>query len=414
MARVLTMPAVAAGATHLRIAAWAKAEGDPVAPGETLFEVEADKATLEVPADFAGKLGRILAPAGADIAVDAPIAEWLDAGDIGGGGPAIILPPPAAVDRPISAPKPGATPVALGRIFATPLARRIARDRGIDLAGLSGSGPRGRIVSHDVPAATTAPATAPAPVTQPAAAPAQPTEAAHRAPRPIDIPHQAVPHDAERRSIAARLAASRRDIPHVTLEDDCEIDALLDLQAMLNAGRPEPARFTITDLIVRATAAALLRVPDFHVMWTDEALLRLDRADVAVTIATEGGSVTSVVRDAGSKPLSVISEEIRVHVQRARSGDLAPADHGGGSITVSDLGAEGPRRFFAGINPPQAAVLAVGKVDQRLRLVDGAVRQDRVISLTLSVDPRAIDGLVAARWLAELTNLIREPLTMLA
>lgn len=313
--------------------------------------------------------------------------------------------------RPI-APKFGAARLTLPgdgpRMFATPLARRLARDRGIDLASLRGSGPRGRIVSRDVEASSEVARAAPLAASDGAGL------SSMRVPLPADeIPHQAVPHTARHLANMSVLSASQRDVPHVSLLADCELDALLALRAKLNAGRAAEARLSINDFVVRATAVALLRVPDFHVMWTEAARLRLERADIAVAVATEAGLIAPVVRDAGSKPLSVISAEIRGLAAQARTGRLAPIDEQGGAMTVTNLGMRGVRQFTAIVRPPQSAILAVGAARRWLRLDEGIVGESQVVSVTLSIDHRAIDGAVAARWLAEFRGLIQVPLTML-
>ncbi|MBN8939895.1 MAG: 2-oxo acid dehydrogenase subunit E2 [Rhizobiales bacterium] len=293
-------------------------------------------------------------------------------------------------------------------MFATPLARRLARDRGIDLASLRGSGPRGRIVSRDVETSSEVARTTPLAASDGAG------RSSMRVPLPADeIPHQAVPHTARHPANASLLSAGQRDVPHVSFMADCDLDALLALRARLNAGRAAEARLSINDFIVRATAVALLRVPEFHVMWTETALQRLERADIAVAIATEAGFIVPVVRDAGSKPLSVISAEIRGLAAQARTGRLAPIDEPGGAMTVTNLGMRGVRQFTAIVRPPQAAILAVGEAHRQLRLDDGIVSENQVASVTLSIDHRAIDGAVAARWLSEFKGLIQAPLTML-
>lgn len=410
MATLLRLPAVAAGTETARLSRWLKGEGDPVAAGEPVAEVESDKATVEIEATATGRLGRILVQAGEEAAIDAPLALLLAEGEEEGGCEVEAVPPP------VSDPVPGA-PV---RLLASPLARRIARETGVALAGVTGSGPNGRIMRRDVEAAvrrdgaTGSPAVslAVSPVAPPAVA--EPPSSEALPDLPPDLPIERVPHSAMRRTIARRLSASKRSVPHFYLSVDCAMDPLLALRREINAGRPEEERISINDFIVRAAAVALHRVPDCNAIWTEEAMLRLGRADVAVAVATDGGLITPVVRDAARKPLSVISAEIAGLAARARGGGLAPADYRGGSITVSNLGMYGIREFAAILNPPQAAILAVGATTKRLALRDGVPVESESIACTLSVDHRAIDGAVAARWLGAFRGLIESPLQLLA
>ena len=287
----------------------------------------------------------------------------------------------------LAAGSPERAPAQGSRIFATPLARRLAKREAIDLSRLQGTGPHGRILARDV-----------------------------AAPRPkvhLDVPHDAVPHSPMRATIAERLTASKRETQHVHLTSHCELGALLTLRAELNRARTEAERLTINDFILRAAAVALLRVPDCNVMWSNDALIRLHRADIAFAVATDGGLITPVLRDAGTKSLTAIASEVKVLAEKARGKGLATADHRGGSLTVSNLGMFGVSQFAATVNPPQAAILTVGAAEERLRLVAGEVRAVTSMTVTLSVDHSAIDGAVAAKWLHEFKALVETPLTML-
>lgn len=404
MATMLRLPAVAAGTETARLSRWLKAEGDPVAAGEPVAEVESDKATVEIEAVASGRLGRILVPAGEEAVIDAPLALLLAEGEEDG---EVKAPPPV----------PDPVPVAPVRLLASPLARRIARETGVALAGVTGSGPNGRIMRRDVEAAVRtdgAGSSAVSLAAPPVPAVAEQPSSEELPDLPPDLPIERVSHSAMRRTIARRLGASKRTVPHFYLSVDCAMDPLLALRREINAGRPAAERISINDFIVRAAAVALHRVPDCNAIWTEEAMLRLGRADVAVAVATDGGLITPVVRDAARKPLSIISAEIAGLAARARGGGLVPADYRGGSITVSNLGMYGIREFAAILNPPQAAILAVGATTKRLALRDGVPVESESLACTLSVDHRAIDGAVAARWLGAFRGLIENPLQLLA
>ena len=312
-----------------------------------------------------------------------------------------------------AASSPERAPAQGSRIFATPLARRLAKREAIDLSRLQGTGPHGRILARDVAAAQPNSSWIRASaVASDMGAP----EAAFPALRPkvhLDVPHATVPHSPMRRTIAERLTASERETQHVHLTSHCELEALLTLRAELNRARTEAERLTINDFILRAAAVALLRVPDCNVMWSTDVLVRLHRADIAVAVATDGGLITPVLRDAGAKSLTAIASEVKVLAEKARGKGLATEDHRGGSLTVSNLGMFGVSQFAAIVNPPQAAILAVGAAEERLRLVAGEVRAVTSMTVTLSVDHRAIDGAVAAKWLHEFKALVETPLTML-
>lgn len=425
MGHFFRLPAIGAGIDKVKVLAWLKSEGDRVEAGDNLVEVETDKATLEVAAESGGVLRRILAPPGTEAVLDQPLAELLREGE----SDTVSLPPvqrprggtaePAHhIPIPATVPVAGAIPAGEGgpkpRNLASPLARRLATREAIDLSMLRGTGPRGRILAQDVVAAQAV--AAPVVVvgtTVPAVMPSSVESRAPRASVDLDVPHEVVPHNAMRRTIAARLSASKREIPHFYLTGHCELDALLTLRADLNRERAETGRLSINDFILRAAAVALLRVPDCNVMWSDDALIRFHRADIAVAVATDGGLITPVLRDAGAKSLSAIASEVKALAAKARGKGLAPADYRGGSLMVSNLGMFGVSQFAAIVNPPQAAILAVGAAEERLRLVAGEVRAATSMTVTLSVDHRAIDGAVAAKWLQEFKVLVETPLTML-
>ena len=406
----ILMPALSPTMTEGTLARWLKTEGDAVEPGDIVAEVETDKATMEVEAVDEGVLGRILVAEGTEsVAINTPIAVLLgegeDAAAIEAPAPA-AAPPPAA---PAAAPEPAAPAAApakpAGRIFASPLARRMAAQAGLDLATLTGSGPRGRIVKRDIETALAA-APAPAPALQappPAAAPPAAPEGAAVT---------EVPNSGMRKTIARRLAESKQTVPHFYLTVDCEIDALLDIRKDLNA-RAGGHKLSVNDFVVRAVALALRAVPEANATWTDAATLRYDTVDVSVAVAVDGGLVTPVVRNADAKGLAAISAEMADFAARARDGKLLPEEYRGGGFSVSNLGMYGIREFAAVINPPQAGILAVGAGEQRPVVKDGALAVATVMSCTLSGDHRVIDGAIGARFLAAFKGLVEDPLTML-
>lgn len=409
MATLLRMPEVAANATQATLQAWTKNEGDTIAVGDCIAEIETDKAVVELNADSAGVLGRRLVAAGQDVEVGAPIGVLLVNGETsvdidaliaaaGGGAQA-----PEAVAASAGEALAAATTAApqAVRIFASPLARRLAAQRGLDLAALHGSGPNGRIVKRDIEQAAAVPAVASAPaVARPAAPQARASEAF------TDIPHSNM-----RRTIARRLSESKSTIPHFYLTADCRMEQLLALRAQINAGAPR--KISVNDFIVRAVAVALREVPAANVGWTDTAMRQYQQADIAVAVSTDAGLITPIVRAADTKPLSVISAEIADLATRARAQQLRPEEYQGGSFSVSNLGMFGVSEFSAIINPPQAAILAVGATQAVPVVEDGALEAGQVMRCTLSVDHRAIDGALAAQWLAAFKRLLENPLSML-
>lgn len=413
MAKLILMPEIAANATSAVIKQWSKKEGDRIVAGDSLAEIETDKALIEFATEDAGILGKILVAAGKDIAVGLPIAVLLQDGDTDVDIAALLatagsstnattaahataadaapIPSPAAA---VATPAPGA-----GRVFASPLARRLARERGIVLTGLTGSGPHGRIVKRDVEAA--------APLASAKAAAVIPV-----VPVPdVSADYEEVPHTAMRRTIARRLTESKATIPHFYLTADCRMDQLIALRADINASASR--KISVNDLIVKAVAASLRDMPEMNVGWSDSGLRKYRRADIAIAVSTDGGLITPVVRDADGKALTLISAEIAGLAARARDGSLAPSEYQGGSFTISNLGMFGVRDFAAIINPPQAAILAVGAASARPVVADGALKIATVMTVTLSVDHRAIDGAVAAQWLALFQRNVENPLSML-
>jgi pyruvate dehydrogenase E2 component (dihydrolipoamide acetyltransferase) len=425
----IRMPALSPTMTEGNLAKWLKKEGDEVHSGDVLAEIETDKATMEVEAVDDGKIGRILVPEGAEgIKVNAPIALLLgedeDASALANFS--ISAREPAQPAAPIPAPKaPPAAPPATaaahgdGRIFASPLARRMAQQAALDLGAIRGSGPQGRIVKADIEAALSAARAAPAPPpARPAAAP-QPLPAAalvlskeRVAALAGNPPYTERPLTAMRRVIARRLTESKQTVPHFYLTIDCEIDELLKIRTELNA-KSDAYRISVNDFVIRATALALRQVPTANASWSDEAILLWDTVDIAVAVALDDGLITPIVKAADRKGLAAIANETKDLVARARAGKLKLEEFQGGTFSISNLGMYGVRDFAAVINPPHGGILAVGAGEQRPVVKNGALAAATVMSCTLSCDHRAVDGAVGAQFLAAFKKLVEDPLTML-
>jgi pyruvate dehydrogenase E2 component (dihydrolipoamide acetyltransferase) len=412
MATLLRMPEVAANATHAMLQAWTRNEGDPVAIGDCIAEIETDKAVVELNADTAGVMGRQLIQAGRDVEVGAAIGVLLVNGETGVDIDALIASAgpnaPAAAGEASAEAAPFAAPVSravapaaqtsAARVFASPLARRLASQRGLDPGTLKGSGPNGRIVKRDIELAR--------PTATPAA-PGRPTAPALQTAGGFTE----VPHNNMRRTIAQRLTESKSTIPHFYLTVDCRMERLLALRTEINSTAPR--KISVNDFIVRAVAVALRDVPEANVGWTDTAMRRYHHADIAVAVSTDAGLITPIVRASEMKSLAAISAEIADLAERARATRLRPDEYQGGSFSISNLGMHGVAEFSAIINPPQAAILAVGAIQTTAVIADGVVEGAQVMRCTLSVDHRAIDGALAAQWLAVFKRLIENPLSML-
>jgi len=425
----ILMPALSPTMTEGKLAKWMKAEGDSVASGDVIAEIETDKATMEVEAVDEGTLGKIVVAEGTEgVAVNSVIALLLEEGEDASAldGAAAAPPPPAPAaapaEAPAAAPAPAPAPAAAsappppaapsgGRIFASPLARRIAADAGLDLAQLTGSGPHGRIVKADVEnAIATGVGKAAAPAPEAAAAPA-----AAPAPAPAGA-YTEIPNTTMRKVIAERLSASKREIPHFYLSIDCDIDALMELRQQLNAKSPEGEgayKLSVNDFVVRAVALAMRAYPGVNVTWTDDAVLQYADVDVCVAVATPNGLITPVVRNADNKGLAAISNEVKELAGKARDGKLMPEEYQGGGFTISNLGMYGIPTFSAIINPPQSCLLAVGAAEKRPVVKDGALAVATMMTCTLSTDHRTVDGAIGAEFLGVFKRLIEEPLTML-
>lgn len=380
---------------------WHKHEGDKVSKGDLLLEVETDKAVVEIQAEADGILQQILAPVGSkDLPANAPLGVMAASGE---------APAPRAPAAPAKQPAAAAAARPNGRIMASPLARRLAREAGIDLGTLRGSGPRGRIVERDVKAAA---AKGGALAPQPAApAEAEAIKAAFAAGS-----YQEVPLDGMRRTIAERLVHATRTIPHFYLTTDVELGALAALRAAINAEAPgadggSPAyRLSLNDFVIKALALALQRVPEANVVWAGDRLLRFQQSDVGVAVAVEGGGLyTPVLRGAEAKSLAAISREAGDLASRARSRRLRAEEYRGGVSAVTNLGMHGVREFAAIINPPHSSILAVGRAEQRIAVKNGAPAAIEALTLTLSCDHRVLDGALGARLLAAIKELLEKP-----
>ncbi len=415
----ILMPALSPTMTEGNLVKWHKSEGDTVVSGDIIVEIETDKATMEVEAVDEGTMGKILIAEGAEsVAVNTPIAILLEEGEDASAIADVAAAPakaaPAKAETP-SAPAPAAAaaPAPAPRVdgertFASPLARRMAAQAGLDIAAIAGSGPHGRVVKRDVegalaggaPAAAKAPAAAPAPV---GAAPGMP-------------PFTEQPNSNMRKVIARRLAESKRDAPHFYLTVDCEIDALLTARKALNERSPEGEgayKISVNDFVIRAAALALRDVPAANASWTDAAIRVYRGVDVSVAVAIPDGLITPIVRGADQKGLATISNEMKDLAKRAREGKLSPEEFQGGTFSISNLGMFGIKEFAAVINPPQGAILAVGAGEQRAVVKENALTIATVMSCTLSIDHRVVDGAVGATFLGVFKKYVEEPLSML-
>jgi pyruvate dehydrogenase E2 component (dihydrolipoyllysine-residue acetyltransferase) len=438
----ILMPALSPTMDKGKLIKWLKKEGDSVKSGDILAEIETDKATMEVEAVDEGTVGKILIAEGTDdVAVNTPIAVLLGEGekasDIKAQATAAAKPAPAAPPKAETA-KPAEAPVAQpkaeapkqaapaakanghpsGRVFASPLARRIAKEKGVDLAALKGSGPHGRVVLKDVETAKPGTRAPSAGATAGAMAAPMADDAIAKFYEPGS--YEVVPHDGMRKIIAARLLQAKQTIPHFYLTITCDLENLLAIRERLNAHAPRdkeknPAwKLSVNDFIIKALALALQRVPDANATWTEGGMLKHKHSDVGVAVAIEGGLFTPIIRKAETKTLSAISLEMKDLAGRARKRRLAPQEYQGGTTAVSNLGMYGIQDFAAVINPPHATILAVGAGEKRAVVVADKVEVRTQMTCTLSVDHRAVDGALGAQLLQAFKALIEEPALMMA
>lgn len=426
MSITLKLPALSPTMTEGTVSKWHVKEGDSVSPGDVLAEIETDKATMEMEAVDSGKIGRILVVVGTSTPVHTPIAVLLEEGESEVDVSVEETPAEAKIKEkkpeqkkeskkavlktpadPLPIPVPPST--SSGRVFATPLARRLAREKGVDLNQIQGSGPHGRIIKRDVETATPAITSIASNTSFPAIDPRNfySTDS-----------FEEIPLDNMRRAIARRLTQSMQEAPHYYLTVDCRIDLLTQARKRLNERREKNksgARLSINDFLLRATALSLIEFPDINSSWADAVLLRHRHADISLAVALEdGGLITPIVRAVESKGLSQISEESRDLITRARERKLEPEEYEGGTFTISNLGMFGVREFTAVINPPQSAILAVG-AGRKVPVVSdgGKVSFVEIMTLTLSCDHRVIDGALGARFLGALRERIEDPVSLL-
>ncbi|MDF1779179.1 MAG: pyruvate dehydrogenase complex dihydrolipoamide acetyltransferase [Rhizobiaceae bacterium] len=439
----ITMPALSPTMEEGNLSKWLVKEGDSVAPGDVIAEIETDKATMEVEAVDEGVVAKILVPEGTEgVKVNALIAilaaEGEDvsaaAADTGSAETASAeTPAPAASPTPSEA-SPAPAPAAVqsdapdktrsegSRIFSSPLARRLAAEAGIDLASVSGSGPHGRVVKRDIEAAVANAETATGKAAPATAAAAAPVASAPSDEQTLKLfeegSYDLIPHDGMRKTIAKRLVESKQTVPHFYLTVDCDLDDLLALRAQINGSAPmvdgKPIfKLSVNDFVIKAMALALRDVPDANASWTSSNMVRHHHSDVGVAVSIPGGLITPIVRKAELKTLSVISNEMKDMAARARERKLQPQEYQGGSTAVSNLGMFGIRNFSAVINPPHATILAVGAGEQRPVVKDGALAIATIMSVTLSTDHRAVDGALGAQLLGAFKGYIEKPIGML-
>lgn len=447
----ITMPALSPTMEEGNLAKWLVKEGDTVKSGDVIAEIETDKATMEVEAVDEGVVAKLVVPAGTEgVKVNALIAILAaDGEDVGtaasGGGasapkaeaqPAKANAEPAKAEAPASenteSPPQAQAPAAAKtdgdkRVFSSPLARRLAKEAGLDLSAMTGTGPKGRVIKSDVekavaggtgkaaPATSAAPATAAAPTT--ASAPKGMSDEQvlkNFAEGSYDL----VPHDGMRKTIAKRLQESKQTIPHFYVSVDCELDALLSLRAQLNAAAPEkdgkPAyKLSVNDMVIKALALALRDVPDANVSWTETSMVKHKHADVGVAVSIPGGLITPIVRSAELKSLSAISNEMKDLGARAKGRKLKPDEYQGGTTAVSNMGMMGVKNFAAVVNPPHATILAIGAGEERVVVKKGEMKVATVMTVTLSTDHRAVDGALGAELLGAFKRYIENPMGML-
>jgi len=432
----ILMPALSPTMTEGKLARWLKKPGDAIAPGDVIAEIETDKAMMEVEAIDEGTLGEIKVPEGTEgVAVNAVIATLVGEGESAPSkkpAKAEASPPPSlppqgggtGSDKGETSPPPQSKALPLeggglgggesrdklnghtNRIIATPLARRLARQAGIDLSAVKGSGPHGRIVKADLDGAPKA-----APVQ--AAAPAAKGQDARQLADLLGMKYEARPNSGFRKTIARRLTEAKQTIPHFYLTLDCRIDALLELRKKLNASAGDGGKVSVNDFVIRASALALRKIPDANVSWSEDAILAYRDVDISVAVATPNGLITPIIKQADTKSLRQIAAEMKDLAGRARDGKLKPQEYQGGTFSISNLGMYGIREFAAVINPPQSCILAVGNGEQRAVVEDGALKVATVMTVTLSVDHRAVDGALGAEYLSAFKTFIEDPYSLL-
>ena len=432
MATLIRMPEVAAGATEIVLSKWNVAVGASVKVGDIIAEMETEKAVVDYASDAEGTVYKILVADGASVEVGSPIIILLGAGEDGSAGDALLggsataaaaaaAPVAAAPVAPVAPAAPAAPPVAPpvaasaavapiapvdnGRSFVSPIVRKIARERGVEISQIVGTGPQGRVVRRDLEAFIASGAAA-----TPTATPTL-SASSELAKQEYSSSYVTVPHTGMRRAIARRLTESKSTVPHFYVIADCKVDALLELRKSINES--SPVKISVNDIVVKAVASALMDVPESNVVWNAEAMHKYESADIAVAVTTDGGLLTPVIRGVEKRSLSNLSMEISELAGRARAGKLRQEELEGGSFAVSNLGMFGTKEFTAILNPPQSGILAVGAASPRAIVEDGQIVVANMMTVTLSADHRAVDGALAAQWLAAFVKRIENPLSML-
>ncbi|MFD1744432.1 pyruvate dehydrogenase complex dihydrolipoamide acetyltransferase [Rhizobium helianthi] len=437
----ITMPALSPTMEEGNLAKWLVKEGDKVKSGDVIAEIETDKATMEVEAVDEGVVAKIVVPAGTEaVKVNALIAILAEEGEdvsaaasagVSGSSvakaeaapaPAKAEPVAAAAPAPAAKTESASAAVSGERVFSSPLARRVAKEAGIDISKVAGSGPKGRVVKSDVEKAVAGGSA------KPAAAASQPASAAPALAKGMSEDavlklfeqgsYELVPHDGMRKTIAKRLQESKQTIPHFYVSVDCELDALLALRSQLNAAAPEKDgkpvyKLSVNDMVIKALALALRDVPDANVSWTDSAMVKHKHADVGVAVSIPGGLITPIIRKAETKSLSAISNEMKDYGKRAKERKLKPEEYQGGTTAVSNMGMMGVKNFAAVVNPPHATILAVGAGEERVVVRKGEMKIANVMTVTLSTDHRCVDGALGAELLGAFKRYIENPMGML-
>ena len=428
MASIIKMPSVAAGSEEAVLSKWLVPEGTTVSVGDLIAEIETEKAIVDYAAEEAGILAKQIVAPGKTIEVGAPIAILLQAGeDISAADPllggaaevavevvapeasvpsAIVHTPPASepLNSPIAQLPEPAQESTQGRVLVSPLVRRMARELGINLSSIQGTGPGGRKVRRDLERAQSLQSLA-APIAVPE------SQSKDIVPQENNSAFTGIPHSGMRKAIARRLTESKSSIPHFYLSADCDVDALLALRANINLTSSK--KISVNDFVVKAVAAAFQDVPDANVVWTDTQMLRYETVDISVAVATKGGLLTPVIRGCEKRSLSNLSIEIATLAEKARDGKLRQEELEGGSFAITNLGMYGTKEFSAIINPPQSGILAVGAASPRPIVIDGEIVVRSIMTVTLSADHRAVDGALAAQWLSAFQQRIENPLSML-
>jgi pyruvate dehydrogenase E2 component (dihydrolipoamide acetyltransferase) len=425
------MPALSPTMEKGKLAKWLKKEGDKVKSGDVLAEIETDKATMEIEAIDEGTLGKIFVAEGTDdVLVNTPLAVILGEGEKASDIATAKLPPPAAVaatspvkgaEKKATPPLPSSSPLAGegarsaggGRVFASPLAKRMAKEKGIDLASISGSGPHGRVVMKDVETAKPGAAKPAATVFTPP--PSDDAVLKLFAPGSYDL----VPHDGMRKTIARRLTESKQHIPHFYVSVDVSLDHLLELRERLNGSAPKNKegvasfKISVNDFIIKAMAMAMVKVPDANVSWTDSAMVKHHNADIGVAVSIPGGLITPIIRSAETKGLAQISSEMKDYAKRAKDRKLKPEEYTGGSAAISNMGMLNVKNFAAIVNPPHGCILAIGSGERRPVVRGNAVVIEQQMTITLSTDHRCIDGALGAEFINAIKMNLEEPGLML-